>query len=77
VAKGGKRVVELRWEESTDNLRVYAYHVLVNGKEERRVGYPLAEFPAEPGQRFTFRVIAEDGSKNRSAPSEELTINID
>jgi hypothetical protein len=74
--KGGNKVIELRWQESTDNIRVHAYHVSVNGEEQRRVGYPLAEFPAEPGQEFTFQVIAEDGSGNRSAASRALMVRI-
>jgi hypothetical protein len=76
VQKGDSQVIELRWQESTDNLRVYAYRVLVNGKEERCVGYPLAEFPAESGKTYSFQVIAEDGSGNKSKASEELKVEV-
>lgn len=67
-----RRVMQLRWEESVDNVRVAAYHVFVNGKAERRIAYPLAEFEAPSGTRLEFKVVAEDGSGNRSAESQVL-----
>ena len=67
-----KHLVQLRWKESTDNVRVAAYHILVNGTEKQCLAYPLAEFGAKPGEQIKFTVIAEDGSGNRSKPSKML-----
>jgi len=55
---------------------VAAYRVLVGGKEARRIGYPLAEFGAAPGASMEFNVVAEDGSGNRSEPSQPLIFGV-
>lgn len=72
--RGEQEVLELRWDESTDNCRIHAYRILVDDREDRTIGYPLAEYPAASAQPRRYQVVAIDGSGNRSPPSDPIVV---
>ncbi|HYF66816.1 MAG TPA: fibronectin type III domain-containing protein [Ohtaekwangia sp.] len=74
VAESGNSVkAVLRWEPSTDNVRVAGYEIWANDILLDTTPIPAYEaFPLEAAQPYTFYVVAFDDSGNRSPASNTV-----
>jgi hypothetical protein len=63
----------LTWSSSTDNVGIAGYEIWANGKLVGKSDIPGYELYLEPGEIFTFYVIAYDASGNKSSKSATVT----
>src|SRR5690606_2397434 len=64
----------LKWNASTDNVGISGYEIWGNGVLLGTTNIPAYEVSLpEPGEIYTFYIIAFDASGNKSTPSESVT----
>ncbi|MET8472645.1 discoidin domain-containing protein [Streptomyces sp. NPDC006422] len=75
--EGTKGKVELRWQASTDNVKVTAYDIYANGKPLTSVAGDVTTYAdSQPSSAtVTYYVRAKDAAGNESANSNSVTRN--
>lgn len=68
--------VQLRFDESTDDVRVADYLVRGGARVEHGTNGVAFVQLLEPGETYTFTVSAVDTSSNESAPSAPVTVTL-